>query len=99
MTKRWGSIEALGTPELSKPPTPWAEHPLPGLRVPPGLTTAACPSGPGCQWSPRPHCCLLPGPSRDSCDQAAESPCLQGKPVPRPACRGLPRLFPPVPTP
>lgn len=88
MTKRWGPLEALGTPELSKPPTPWAKHPLLGLHMRPGLTTAACPSGPECQRSPRPHCCLLAGLSRDSCDQAAETPRLQGQPVPRPACRG-----------
>lgn len=99
VTKRWGSVETLGTAELSKLPTPWAAHPLQGLRMCPELTTAACPSGPGHQRSPHPHCGLLAGPSWDGCDQAADSPRLQGHPVPRPVCRGCPRLFPPVPTP
>ena len=63
MTERWGLVEALGSPELSKLPIPWAVHPLQGLRMCPELTTAACPSGPGHQRSPHPPCGLLAGPS------------------------------------
>lgn len=96
VTKSWGSPKVLGIPELSKPPTPWAKCPLRGLWMGPDLTVAACPSSPGSQQSPHSRCCcLLAGPSRESCDRAAENPSPAGPACPSTCMQRLIRALSP----
>ena len=86
MTNSWRStgVWQQGTPERPKPPTLGAPRPLMGLWMCPTLTAVPVPEVLGAsQQRPPTHCGLSPigRPSKDSCDQAAQSPLAAG-----PAC-------------